>query len=187
MNTKQYTLSQIFPLISGNLSEYSMNIPENFESEFLWEWTDFSRELPMWSPLYNNCILGEQADIDNIISQALAGNQIQFTTSKWVIRARFTPNVWIDENGRFIDRVNWPITQESFESIGMNVVFFTESIFQNIPSVPFVTIMGLMNESYVRMLYIYSPNDNLVMLFSLQWWVSQESNDEIWISFIESL
>ncbi len=35
MNTKQMTLREIFPLISGNIAEYSVNVPENYEAEYV--------------------------------------------------------------------------------------------------------------------------------------------------------
>jgi hypothetical protein len=47
-------------------------------------------------------------------------------------------------------------------------------------------VMGMLKGSYVRMLYLYSPVDNLVILFSLQGGANQEENYETWGKFVDS-
>ncbi len=184
METKETTIKEFFPLMNGNISNYTLTIPKEYS---IYTVSANDRELAV-SPFFNNSLIGLQSDIDNLLSQARAGSVIDFkTTARGVFRARFTSTTGLDAKGYFVDKTNGPISAKMYESTGMTDVIFKEKLVHNIPGNPMVMITAKFKGSYIRMIYLYSPAYNLVALISLQGGTDQIDNDAIWQAFVNSL
>ena len=184
METKETTIKEFFPLMNGNISNYTLTIPKEYS---IYTVSANDRELAV-SPFFNNSLIGLQGDIDNLLSQARAGGAIDFkTTARGVFRARFTSTTALDAKGHFVDKTNGPISAKMYESTGMTDVIFKEKLVHNIPGNPMVMITAKFKGSYIRMIYLYSPAYNLVALISLQGGTDQIDNDAIWQAFVASL
>jgi hypothetical protein len=181
--SKKMALQDMFPLISGNIADYEVVIPQEYTAHFV----SINDQLLGTGPFSNNSLVGLKDDIENLLSQAQQGNAISFKdASQGVFRARFTPDTGIDDQGRFIDRTNGPLDVSLYEGMGMTNVGIKNGLFQGIQGVPMFMITGDMKGSRLRMLYLYSPVDNLVVLFSLQGGQDQQKNDIVWNAFAES-
>ena len=183
METREIPIGEFFPYISGNITDYSLTIPKEY-SVYTVSPDDIDF---VTSPFFNNSLVGLQNDLDDLLDQARQGDKITFRTTRGVFRARFTSGTGVDEQGKFVDRTNGPISAALYEAMGMTDVVFQEGFFHGINSVPMAMIMAKFQGSYVRMFYLYSPVDNLVVLFSLQGGTDQADNDDIWQAFVASM
>ncbi len=182
-DNKKVALMEFFPLISGHIADYEVDIPKDYMVHYV---SINDAELGS-SPLSSNSLVGVSDDIDDLLSQAKQGGAISFKdTSRGVFRARFTATTGLDEKGRFVDKTNGPINELMYKNMGMTNVVFKNGLFRNIKGVPTVTITGELQGSHVRMLYLYSSVDNLTVLFSLQGGQDQADDDALWNTFTNS-
>jgi hypothetical protein len=181
--TKTITVQELFPEISGNIADYDLTIPKEYTTQYI---SVNDRDLST-SVLANNSLIGVKEDIDNVVSQVRENNKVDFKIiSHGIFRARFTATTGLDDNGDFVDQKSGPISASLYEGIGVTNISFKKDFFRGIKGVPIAIITGELQGSHLRMLYLYSPVDNLVVLFSLQGGSDQAENDIIWNTFAES-
>ncbi len=183
METKIITLKELFPLISGNIADYDITIPKSYISQHV----SINDKDIGTSALANNSLTGTIDDGENILSQMRENNSVDFKIiSHGIFRARFTATTGLDEKGDFVDQKSGLIGESFYQKMGMTNVTYKKDTFRGIKSVPIAIITGELQGSHLRMLYLYSPADNLVILFSLQGGNDQTENDSIWNIFTES-
>ncbi len=162
-----------FPNISGNIGEYAVAIPATYTQYVVPN--DLAPGTFLW---------GEASDIQKITANPDA---IAFDASvAGVFRVRFSSGVGVDATGRIADN-NGPVTVGSLTKQGMSDVTLREGWFYGIPGAPVVVVEGRVQGKPVRMAYLYSPTDNLVVLVSLQGGsMDDKVNSNIWATFVSS-
>jgi hypothetical protein len=167
----QKTLEEFFPILSGNLKDYKVSIPENY---IIYKVSDsLSRNTFLW---------GSSEDLKAITADPSA---IDFSKAKNVVfRVRFSINVGVNEKGEIADSQNI-LTKESYEAQGVTKINFQKGSFNGISSAPAVSVSGTLNSKDIFLAYLFSPADNLIVLVNLQGG-SSDQNKGIWDNFIKS-
>jgi hypothetical protein len=175
INTTTMTIifKEFFPNISGNISDYKINLPEGYVKYVVPE--DLAPGTFLW---------GNPEDIKIVTADQ---NTIAFDQSKaGIFRVRFTQNAGVDSNGQISDG-NGPMTEAGFANQGMTDINIIKGSFFGIAGAPVVVITGKVQNKTVYMAYSYSPVDNLVVLTSLQGGTDDNVNKSIWDAFVASL
>ncbi len=183
IDSKKVTFKEFFPLISGNIADYEVTIPKDYIVHYV---SVNDRDLGV-SPFASNSLVGVSDTVDDLLAQAKLGGSVSFKhISRGVFRARFTATTGLDEQGHFVDKKNGTINELMYKNMGMSNIVFKNGLFRDIQRAPMITITGDLQGSHVRMLYLYSPVDNLVILFSLQGGNNQADDDALWSMFTNS-
>lgn len=170
---KTVTLSEFFPTISGDISAYSIQQPDGYES--------YSSPTQLLSAEIN---WGKPQDLELLKSP---GPEKYDTTlrSYPIFRASWDMDVFAKDD--HLESKGSPITVATLAKKGIEVTDFTSGLFHGLPEVPALAMYGVAGDETLYWAYIWSPEDNVVLKIGLFSSKSEETDEQVWNTFVKSL
>jgi hypothetical protein len=168
---KTVPLSEFFPTISGDISEYSIQQPDGYES--------YS---PPNQALSEAIVWGKPQDLE-----LLNGPEKYDATlrSYPIFSAHW--NIDVFAKGDHLESEGNPITTATLEKKGIEVIDFTSGLFHGIAGVPALAMNGVAGDETLYWAYIWSPGDDVVLQVSLRSSKNVETDKQVWATFVKSL
>lgn len=165
------TLEAFFPEISGNLGDYSIQIPAGYESY----------ALPTQS-IYGAMLWSAPEDLELFLDP---DNYDASLHTNSVFKAVWSINV--GGVGDQIVQAGIPLTKADLEKDGTEVSTFTSGLFHGLTGVPALAMTGTLQGQQVYLAYIYSPANDTVMLVVLGGNKTGDTDEQDWNAFVNSL
>lgn len=168
---KSVTLKEFFPSLSGNIADYSIQLPVGYESNPIPSQSTYGATLwamPEDLKLFQD---PEQYDVSLVTST--------------VFKAVWSTNVGVSNDQ--IVTAGIPVTKADFEKQGIKDVNFTSGLFHGFTGVPTLTMSGTMEGESAYLAYLYSPVDDTVILIVLGGNKTGTTDEQDWDAFVKSL
>lgn len=165
------TLKEFFPEVSGNLGDYSVQIPMGYESY----------ALPSQS-IYGATLWTTPQDLKLFLDPNAYDASLHTAT---VFKAAWSINV--GGMGDQIVQAGVPLTKVDLEKDGTEVSTFTSGLFHGLTGVPALAMTGTLQGQQVYLAYLYSPADDTVMLVVLGGNKAGDTDEQDWDAFVNSL
>jgi hypothetical protein len=176
--TTLVNLKDFFPSMSGDLGAYTVSLPSNYVRY------DVPPEKINPMALY---IWGSPEDLKR--ATADPSGYIAFNTTKnGLFTVNFTKNVGVNGSGQLIAGGTGELVTEAMikQQNSEKAKVMIGSLY-GLPSAPAFTIIDNLHGLPIRMAYIYSPVDKLVVVISLDGGTDDAVNESIWNNFTTSL
>jgi hypothetical protein len=159
---------EFFPIVSGGLAQATVALPADYRIQ----------KLPDDLAL-NNFLWGREGDLRAVLAKP---DEVAFDKAKHgMFHVRFSKNVTYDSGSRQFVDANGPVNADKMGVQGTSTLL-------RVGDVPGLAIAGTMKGKPIRLVYLYSPADNLAAFITFRSpdpTVSPEK--DVWESFIKNL
>lgn len=170
---KTVSLSEFSPTISGDISAYSIQLPDGYES---------------YSPpnQYLSAAIdwGKPQDLELLKGP---GPEKYDTTLRSYPIFDASWNIDVFAKGDHLESKGSPITVATLAKQGIEVIDFTSGLFHGLPEVPALAMSGVAGDETLYWAYIWSPGDDVVLHVGLKSSKSVETDKQVWDTFVKSL